>query len=71
MKVQASLRATAKQSSTLEKYAKHFSAVAYVFMLAAELKLLADNFSVLDCFAVARNDRLFLPIQVSLRHYLG
>ncbi len=60
MMYQASLRATAKQSSTKENHAKHFSAAAYVSMLAAELKLLADNFNVLDCFPVARNDGLFL-----------
>ena len=41
MKFQASLRATAKQSSASENYAKHFSAVAYINILAAELKLLA------------------------------
>ncbi len=41
MQEQASLRATAKQSSTIEDHAKHFSATAYVSMLAAELKLLA------------------------------
>ncbi len=37
-----SLRATAKQSSTLDKNAKRFSVVAYInTLLAAELKLLA------------------------------
>ena len=37
-----SLRATAKQSSTIENHAKHFSAVAYInTLLATELKLLA------------------------------
>ncbi len=42
VKIQASLRATAKQSSTIENHAKHFSAVAYInTLLATELKLLA------------------------------
>ncbi len=66
MEVQASLRATTKQSSTLENYAKRFSVAASINSLATELKLLADNFSVLDCFVVARNDGFSLLFRRSL-----